>query len=160
MNQSLVHENAISLVGVSVRTTNAREKSGEGRIQSTLTKFFNERLFEKIPKRVDPGLTYCVYTQYEFDENGEYTYFVGERAEPIASDDGSLETLIIPAQKYIKFDIGPGIMPNVCIQAWEKIWKMSPEELGGIRKYAADFEVYGPDMNPLEATFPIYIGVE
>src|SRR5271156_1210108 len=62
-----------------------------------------------------------------------YTYFIGEEVDFFDSIPSDLETLIIPAQKYIKFTNGPGSMPDVVRKPWQQIWQMTPEELGGIR---------------------------
>ena len=51
-------------------------------------------------------------------------------------------------------------MPLVCIDMWQKIWKMGNNELGGIRGYRADFELYDErarDHN--NVTLDIFIGV-
>ncbi len=33
-------------------------------------------------------------------------------------------------------------MPDVIVNAWKKIWEMSPKDLGGKRSYQTDFEIY------------------
>lgn len=33
-------------------------------------------------------------------------------------------------------------MPEVLTDAWQKIWDMPAEELGGARRYHTDFEIY------------------
>lgn len=69
--------------------------------------------------------------------------------------------LPIPSQKYVKFTNEPGPMPKVCIDMWQKIWAMDENQLGGIRAYQADFEVYDArcsDSN--NAILDIYIGIK
>jgi predicted transcriptional regulator YdeE len=69
--------------------------------------------------------------------------------------------LIIPAGKYQKFTTKPGKMPEVVIQAWQKIWSMDNNQLGGIRNYQADFEIYHQVLRNVEQVIvDIYIGVK
>jgi predicted transcriptional regulator YdeE len=51
-------------------------------------------------------------------------------------------------------------MPNVCISLWQKIWQMSPDELGGTRGYRTDFELYDERARDQNNTaLDIYIGL-
>lgn len=52
-------------------------------------------------------------------------------------------------------------MPEVVINAWQQIWKMSSDDFGGDRAYKADFEVY--DQRAIDSTntsLDIYIGIK
>jgi predicted transcriptional regulator YdeE len=78
-----------------------------------------------------------------YDENGDYTYFIGEAVDSIENQNLSqLKILTIPQSHYQKFTTEPGKMPEVVISAWQEIWAMNENELGGKRKYIADFEIY------------------
>jgi predicted transcriptional regulator YdeE len=151
----------IKLVGIKVRTNNALEADPmTGKIMPTIQSYFHRSLFEKISDRKKPGTTYCVYTNYESDHTGDYTYFVGEEVTCFDSLCEELTTLTIPSQSYVKFTNGPGVMPDVCIDVWKKIWNMTPEDLGAKRSYVADFEIYDErSCNPLKTTLDIYIGI-
>lgn len=134
----------MKLVGICVRTNNAQEiDKMKGKIFPCIQRYFHQGLSEKISKRKKPGTTYCAYTDYESDHNGDYTYFIGEE---VSSHDIPLpegfQKLVIPQQHYSKFTTGPAPMPDVIINAWTEIWKMSPKQLGGQRSYKTDFEVY------------------
>jgi predicted transcriptional regulator YdeE len=105
--------------------------------------------------------TYCVYTNYESDYKGDYTYFIGKEVTDCDQVPIGFDTLIIPAQNYTKFTTAPGSMPMVCIETWQKIWSMSPEELGGQREYLADFEIYDERaINPQHTILDILIGIK
>jgi predicted transcriptional regulator YdeE len=162
MNKTATSLNEIKLVGITAITSNHQEMSLEAaKIGKTLDKYFKNHLHEKINHRVKPGTTYCVYTNYETDESGMYTYFVGEEVEFFNNVDPIFEKLTIPMQKYIKFNVGPGKMPTICIDAWKNIWKMTPEDLGAKRAYIADFEVYDEKAkDPINTILDIYIGVK
>jgi predicted transcriptional regulator YdeE len=64
------------VVGISTRTTNAKEMSGKGVIAQQWDRFMKEGLLSKIPNKVDSNIL-AVYTDYESDANGAYTYVIG-----------------------------------------------------------------------------------
>lgn len=133
----------IKLVGITARTSLVSEMNlATAKISSTVQKYFYGNYPEKIQYRKKPATTYCVYTNYESDFKGEYTYFIGEEVDSFGDLPEGFETLVIPEQRYSKFTTESGAMPAVCISAWQKIWIMNPTELGGARAYIADFEVY------------------
>ncbi len=47
------------------------------------------------------------------------------------------------------------------IEAWQKIWKMSPQTLGGKRRYQTDFEIYDERaVDHQNVILDLYIGIE
>ncbi len=151
------------LVGITTRTNNKQLFEADpstNKVAATVQKYFHSGLAEKIVARKNPGTTFCVYTNYESDFNGDYTYFIGEEVASFDEVGEGFETLIIPMQKYEKFTNKPGPMPAVCIDMWQNIWKMNASELGGERAYVADFEVYDErSADHANVTLDIYIGV-
>lgn len=103
-----------------------------------------------------------MYTEFESDEHGEYTYFIGEAVDSIQNQDLSqFRTLTIPASDYQKFTTAPGKMPEIVILSWQEIWKMNEKDFGGKRKYLADFEVYDQRaIDPSRSVIDIYIGIK
>jgi predicted transcriptional regulator YdeE len=152
----------IKLVGLSTRTSNALEMNPEtAQIGRIMTEFFTSGVQEEIQMRKNPGTIFAIYTNYESDANGEYTYFLGQEVSNFDNIPNNLETLTIPKQSYVKFTSEPGPMPNVCINMWQDIWKMTPVELGGKRAYIADFEIYDArSSDPMNTVLDIYIGIE
>jgi predicted transcriptional regulator YdeE len=154
----------LKLVGITTRTNNTQIFEVDpqtNKIAATVQKYFNNGLSEKIKARHNPGTTFCVYTNYESDVNGDYTYFIGEQVNSFEDIDKEFEMLTIPMQNYAKFTNQPGPMPTVCIDMWQNIWKMNASDLGGERAYIADFEVYDErsrDHN--NVTLDIYIGIK
>lgn len=161
MNKREAKLDTVKLVGIVVRTSNNLEANPEtAKIGKTIEHYFKNNLNQKISARAKPGTTYCVYTEYESDEHGEYTYFVGEETDCHSDVDPIFTTLTIPASSYIKFECGPGEMPMICIDSWKKIWQMQDAELGGKRTYIADFEIYDERAKDyLNTILDIYIGV-
>lgn len=162
MQKSHVQINEIKLIGITARTSNTLEMDMEkAKIGPTIKKYFENNLCALISNRLNPATTYCVYTDYESNQNGMYTYFIGEEVHSFESVPANFKTLVIPSQDYIKFNVGPGAMPNVCIHAWKAIWKMKQEELGGKRAFIADFEIYDKRAKDYQNTIlDIYIGIQ
>ncbi len=152
----------IKLAGIKVRTNNKREYDPlTAKISACVQHYFHQQLAEKIPHRKNPGTTLCAYSDYESDYTGEYTFYVGEEVDSFADLPEGLETHIIPPQTYVKFTTEAGPMPDVVINAWQKIWKMSPETLGGPRRYETDFQVHDARAkDPQNTVLDIYIGLK
>jgi predicted transcriptional regulator YdeE len=93
-------------------------------------------------------------------EHGDYTYFSGEEVSSFDHIPDNRQKLVIPA-KYQRFMTQSGKMPDVVIDAWQQIWKMSSDDRGGKRAYIADFELYDQRANdPSSASLDIYIGMK
>ncbi len=154
----------LKLVGITARTNNKHlfeSDPATNIVAATVQKYFYNQLAEKITLRKKPGVTFCIYTHYESDVTGDYTYFIGEEVTSFGKIEEDLEILNIPQQNYIKFTNQPGPMPSVCIDMWKNIWQMSAVELGGERAYVADFEVYDERSRDHQNTsLDIYIGIK
>jgi predicted transcriptional regulator YdeE len=161
--QTHVHMHDILLVGLFQRTTNQKEMNAETAIiGKTIQEYFSKNFSNTIKNRKNPGVTYCIYTEYESDFNGEYTYFIGEEVTDFANnmETDTVKNLMIPAQKYVKFTSSSGKMPAICIDLWQKIWAMDEKSLGGKRSYIADFEIYDERAkDPQNTVLDIYIGI-
>jgi len=162
MKKELVNMPEIKLVGLTARTNNKNEMDPQkAKIGSLVTRFYKENIPAQIGNRKRPGVTYSVYTEYESNEHGYYTYFIGEEVNSFAGVSASLQTLTIPAAKYQKFTTPAGKMPDVVINAWQEIWKMSPDDFGGKRTYQADFEIYDQRASdPANTVLDICIGIK
>jgi predicted transcriptional regulator YdeE len=162
MQKTVTELPEIKLLGILCRTNNTAEMNiSSAKIAPTIQKYFRQAVGEEIPNRKNPGTTYCVYTDYESDFTGDYTYFIGEEVKFVGDSMEGFSSIIIPAQNYAKFTSKPGIMPEVCIDMWQNIWKMESEELKGKRAYLADFEVYDKRaLDPSKTVLDIYLGVK
>lgn len=162
MQKTVTELPEIKLLGILCRTNNTAEINiSSAKIAPTIQKYFRQAVGEEIPNRKNPGTTYCVYTDYESDFTGDYTYFIGEEVKVGGDSMEGFSSIIIPAQNYAKFTSKPGIMPEVCIDMWQNIWKMKSGELGGKRAYLADFEVYDKRaLDPSKTVLDIYMGVK
>jgi predicted transcriptional regulator YdeE len=161
MNKTITALPEVKLVGITARTSNSGEMNPDtAKIGATMQRFFTTGMQAQIMERKNPGTVFAVYTNYESDEHGQYTYFLGEEVDDFENIQQGFETLTIPAGNYVKFTSTPGKMPAVCIDMWQNIWKMNAADLGGQRTYIADFEVYDErSQNPEQAILDIYIGI-
>ena len=100
--------------------------------------------------------------EHKFSKYLLFIIFGNETHEVTSFDkiNDGFESLIVPAQQYVKFTNQPGPMPSVCVDMWKNIWKMEPADLGGKRAYIADFEVYDErSVDHSNVTLDIYIGI-
>lgn len=163
MKKEMIRLDELTLVGLTARTNNQNEMNPTtSKIAALASFYWNNQIASAIKNRSNPGITYSVYTEFESDENGDYTYFIGEAVGSSKDQDlQRFKILHIPKSHYQKFTTPPGKMPEVVISAWQAIWKMQQSDLGGKRKYIADFEIYdqrAADLN--NAVVDIYIGIE
>ena len=82
MQKTVTELPEIKLLGILCRTNNTAEMNiSSAKIAPTIQKYFRQAVGEEIPNRKNPGTTYCVYTDYESDFTGDYTYFIGEEVK-------------------------------------------------------------------------------
>lgn len=137
MKYEKVSVDAVSIAGISVRTANQN-----GRASLDIKKIWEDfrlnlkNIADDINNRLLDDI-YCVYTDYESDKDGEYTFKE------------------IPAANYYKI-MAEGKIPDCTIQAWQSIWQSDIK-----RRYLADFEAYGKEAcNSEKAKIPIYLSVQ
>jgi len=162
MQTEVIQKPEIKLVGLSIRTNNRNEMDPHtAKIGETMGRFLGQNLAAQIQKRKNTGTLFSVYTEYESDVSGDYTYFVGEEVSDFESVPTGLEKLCIPSATYQKFTTSSGKMPDVVINAWQKIWKMTSSDFAGKRSYQADFELYDERAkDPAKTSLDIFIGIE
>ena len=162
MKKELTHKSEIKLIGLIARTNNKNEMNPEtAKIGALAGNYWGQNIAIQIPNRKNPGVTLSVYTNYASDEHGDYTYFIGEEVDSFDNVPASFKQLVIPAGKYQKFTTSSGKMPQIVIEAWQQIWKMSVNDFGSKRAYQADYEVYDQRaMDPNNTSLDIFIGIE
>ena len=149
---------SFTLVGIQTRTCNADEMQPEtAKIGLMMQTYWG--LSDAILHKAQPGLTYAVYTDYDSDEHGDYTYFIGTKVSSLENQDLSqFQVLDIPCSDYLILTPDAGAMPGVVIKAWQTIW--SRPDLRAQRAYQADFEIYDERaQDPNNATLDIYLSV-
>ena len=162
VNKEMVNKSEIKLVGLTARTNNKNEMNpATSKIGELVGNYWGQNIASQIPSRKNLGVTFSVYTDYDSDEHGDYTYFVGEEVDSFDNIPSGMHQLVIPAAKYQKFTTMPGKMPEVVINAWQQIWQMTASDFGGKRAYIADFEIYDQRASDPDNTIvDIYIGIK
>lgn len=152
-------EKSFSVIGLAVRTNNKQEATGQGEIPKLWQRFMQQGTAAKIPHRADQDLI-VVYTDYESDQNGEYSYVIGARVTSIAGVPAGLTLKEIPAGSYAVLESDKGPVATVVPKIWQKIWSMPANELGGERAFQADYEVYPQGFDPQNGQVTLHIGLK
>ena len=103
---------------------------------------------------------YAVYTEYESDHTGDYTFVLGHKVESLDGLPEGVKGVGIRGGEYavLTSDIGP--VTQVVPALWRKIWSLTPGELQGTRAYLADFEIYDQrTADPRSAQVDIYLSL-
>jgi CubicO group peptidase (beta-lactamase class C family)/predicted transcriptional regulator YdeE len=160
MNPKVIEQDGFTVVGISARTSNAKEMTADGIIGKQWMRLFQAGLIGKIPNRADSALV-AVYTDYAGDHNGEYTYLLGARVTSDAEIPDGMAAKKIPGGKFAVFttDKGPG--PQVVPATWMKINSLPKSAVGGDRTYRADYEIYDERArDPQNLQADVYVGIK
>jgi predicted transcriptional regulator YdeE len=148
------------VIGTSVRTRNSDEMGPNGKIPALWQRTFKERLPDQIPAKADHKLL-ALYSDYASDQNGDYTYTIGMRVTSTANVPEGMKAIHVPAGNYAMLTTEKGVVSQVVPQAWQKVWTLSKEQLGGERTFKVDYESYDDRaMDPNNSQVDLYIGVK
>jgi len=160
MSPKVVDHDAFTVVGISVRTSNAKEMTPDGVIGKQWGRLFQEGLLSKIPNKADQNIV-AVYTDYAGDHNGEYTFILGARVTSDAEIPAGMIATRIPAGKFAVFTSEKGPAPKVVPDLWIKINSLPQDAVGANRQYKADFEIYDERaMDPQNLQMDVYVGIK
>jgi predicted transcriptional regulator YdeE len=161
MEPRVVEQQEFSVVGIQVRTSNAKEITGSGAIPKQWEKFFKEGIADKIPNKVD-STVYAVYTGYASDYNGEYDFIIGMKVSRLSDVPPGMVAKKIPGGKYAVVTSAKGPVAKVVPQAWQRVYSLDDNnQLGGARAYKADFELYDQrSQNPQDSQVDLYVGLK
>jgi predicted transcriptional regulator YdeE len=159
--RAMVHsEDWFYVAGFSARTNNAREASGQGVIGKLWQDFYQKNLGAQIPNRIGKDII-VVYSDYDSDEKGDYTYLLGAPVSTVASLPSGMNYRTIVAGAYAVLTTDRGPVTEVVPAEWKKIWGMPAEELGGKREFLTDYEVYDRRAaDPHNAQVEFHIGIQ
>ncbi|MCX7121760.1 MAG: effector binding domain-containing protein [Gammaproteobacteria bacterium] len=162
MNKEKINIEGFTLAGIVVRTSNKNEMNpNTAKIGATVNAYWERQIASQLKDRVNPDVTFLAYTDYESDEHGEYTFFIGEEVHPLENqNESTFAQLVIPEGSYQKFTTDAGSIPDIVISAWQKIWLMTKSDFEGKRRYHTDFEIYDERAkNPANAVVDIHVGI-
>jgi len=130
------------VLGMSVRTTNALEMTGQGKIGNLWRQLKEQKI--AVGKDI-----YAVYSNYESDQNGAYNYLLGwkapsEEMRVFKQLPPGLTAVKIQAGKYAIIPSQRGPAPKVVPEVWKRIWALTPTQLTRPRAFKTDFELYRP----------------
>jgi predicted transcriptional regulator YdeE len=160
MNPKVVQQTAFTVVGISARTSNAREMTTDGVIGKSWGRLMQEGSLSKIPNKADNKIV-AVYTDYASDHNGEYTYILGAAVKSDAEVPAGMVAKRIPAGKYAVFTSEKGPAQKLVPELWMKINSLPKTAVGGDRVYGADFEIYDERASdPQNLQMDVYLGIK
>jgi predicted transcriptional regulator YdeE len=161
MESRVVELPEFSVIGIQVRTSNAKEVTGGGAIPKQWGKFFKEGIADKIPNKVD-STVYAVYTNYASDYNGEYDFIIGMKVSSVSDVPPGMVAKKVPKGRYAIVTSAKGPVAQVVPQAWQRVYSLDDhKQLGGTRAYKADFELYDQrSQNPQDSQVDLYLGLE
>jgi predicted transcriptional regulator YdeE len=161
MEPRVVEQPEFSVIGIQVRTSNAKEMTGDGAIPKQWDKFFKEGIADKIPNKVDSTI-YAVYTDYASNRDGEYDFVIGTKVSSASNVPLGLVAKKVPKGKYAVIPSAKGPAAQVVPKAWQQVWSLEDnKQLGGDRAYKADFELYDQrSQNPHDSQVELYIGLK
>jgi predicted transcriptional regulator YdeE len=159
LNPRAVEQEAFTVVGIAVRTSNAEQMTAARPIGKQWERLFKEGLLAAIPNKAD-GKIVAVYSEYVSDKDGEYTYLLGARVTKVESVPAGMTSRNVPAGRYAVFTSERGPVEKVVVEMWRRVWATPKSALGGDRTYKADFEVYDQRaQNPADAVVDLYVAV-
>ena len=161
MEPRVVEREEFSVIGIQVRTSNAKEMTGGGAIPKQWEKFFKDGMGDKIPNKADSTI-YAVYTGYASDRNGGYDFVIGMKVSSASTVPSGMVAVKVPGGRYAVVASAKGSVAQVVPQAWQRVWSLDDnKQLRGVRAYKADFEVYDQrSQNPQDSQIDIYIGLK
>ncbi|CAD8182467.1 unnamed protein product [Paramecium octaurelia] len=134
-----------------------------GQIGKTYEEYYGKQLHDKIPNRLHPMRTYCLYYGYSNAQNWQemkYTMVLGEIVSDASNVPEGMVSVQVPAHRFCRFDCGPGPIPGVVIDAWQSLCKLTPEDFGGVRTHDYELEVYPEDqIDKNNMKFQLFIGI-
>jgi predicted transcriptional regulator YdeE len=161
MEPKVVEQQEFSVIGIQVRTSNAKEMTGGGAIPKQWDRFFKDGIADKIPNKVGSTI-YAVYTGYASDHNGEYDFIIGMKVSDASDVPKGMVAKKIPGGKYAVVTSEKGPVAKVVPQAWQRVYSLDDnKQLGGARAYKADFELYDQrSQNPQDSQVDLYVGLK
>jgi predicted transcriptional regulator YdeE len=147
------------VIGLAARTQNSAERNGKGKIGEIWRELLRDNLASKIPNKIGINLT-AVYTDYERGLDNHYTYLLGLPVSSIQNVPAPFVAKHIPGGRYSVVTSDRGPIARIVPETWSQICSMPVVELGGIRSFRADYEIYDQRAtDPEKAQIEVYVGL-
>ena len=151
--QSFARMPEIKVVGISLRTK-YEDPSVSREIGNLWQKFYEEKVFDKVPHKAQPHRIIALYTDY--DKAGNCSLILGAQVKQY-----DLETMpngmvfkTVSAAHYALFS-DTGALKQVVPALWKTIWEDKKLQ----RTFMHDFELYEAPIDMNNGTVDIYVGV-
>ena len=145
------------VVGLGARTSNTQEMTPHAIIPRQWERLISSNALETVTNRTDSSII-ALYTDYESDAEGAYTYVLGVKVSSLAELPQNMISKEVPGGTYAVIPSRRGPVAEVVVDAWKRVW--SDAALSAHRSYRTDFEVYDHRAtNPQDAQVDVYIGV-
>jgi predicted transcriptional regulator YdeE len=142
------------VIGIAARTTNAKEMTKDAAIPGQWERLAKDALLARIPNKTDSSIV-AVYTDYDSDKDGAYTFILGARVSSVAAIPEGMVARKVPAARYAVFTSERGPVTRVVYETWKRIWAAPLR-----RAYRTDFELYDERAaDPQNAQISVYVGV-
>ena len=149
----LVNEPGFSVIGLTAKTSNKEEMSGAGGRLGPLWRNFMAETDHYLPGDPDRSTIFCVYTDYESDENGPYKVILGRSvSDPKVPVPHGLERIDIDGGQYLVFH-ALDRNPESVRETWSRVYAYFRDHPAQRRAFTSDFDRYGPNGVDL------YVGV-
>jgi len=150
---------AFTVIGIAIRTNNAKEATDHAVIPRQWEKFFSEGIPGKSPNQAG-SILYAIYTDYASDHTGDYTYIIGLPVQEGTRPPDGMVAVRVPAGQYAKFTTEQGPFAKIMPAAWQHIFQLEGE--GKLKRaYKTDFEVYDQRaQDPQNARVDIFLGLK
>jgi predicted transcriptional regulator YdeE len=103
----------------------------------------------------------ALYTDYETDEHGPYTYVLGAKVSAASKIPQGMVARRVPAGRYAVFTSDRGPVAEVGLNTWKRIWALPQSNPEIHRNYKTDLEVYDQRaVDPKNAQIDIYVGIK
>ena len=142
-----------TIVGVTVRTNNAKEAGGQGAIPQLWMGVMQNGSLEQIPNKAGEEL-FVVYSDYASDSTGDYNYTLGYKVTAADKIPDGMVARTVTAGKYAVVTSDQGAPQEVVPALWQRINTMTPQQMGGTRAFHTDYESYGTitDFSSMQVT--------
>ena len=141
------------IMGIKRRTSNADGRSVAD-IPACWQDFLSQSVAAKIPNRAKTPAFFAVYSEYESDWTGEYSFMIGSEVTKADTIPEGLAVTRIPAQTYAVFNAA-GPMPDALLGVWMSIWGTNLP-----RTYTCDFEWYDARFTrPEKKEIDVYVAI-
>ncbi len=141
------------IMGIKRRTSNADGRSVAD-IPACWQDFLSQQVAAKIPNRAKTPAFFSVYSEYESDWTGEYSFMIGSEVTKADKIPEGLAITRIPAQTYAVFKAA-GPMPDALLAVWMSIWGTNLP-----RTYTCDFEWYDARFTrPENKEIDVYVAI-